>query len=82
MARKPPIFLERETYRRNRVFDAARLLPFLGALFVAIPLLWSQGSDGVSTSAAAIYLFVIWGLMILGAAVVSVLLRRSKGPEE
>ena len=30
--RRPSLFLERRTYRRRRLMDAARLLPLLGLL--------------------------------------------------
>jgi hypothetical protein len=75
-------FVERRTYRRRRLMDIARLLPILGALLFAVPLMWpnpdpypapdSQG--GMATSAAIAYIFVVWGGLIaaslaFGAAV-------------
>ncbi|WP_109313379.1 hypothetical protein [Ruegeria sp. AU67] len=65
---RPSLFLERQSYRRRRLMDAARLLPILGAALVAIPLLWpSKGAseDGVPLSSAILYIFTCWALLIL-----------------
>ncbi|TDK41225.1 hypothetical protein [Antarcticimicrobium luteum] len=67
----PAVFLERQTYRRRRLMDAARLLPVLGALLFAVPLLWPGAEDAgtaapVPTSRAIRYIFVVWALLILG----------------
>lgn len=65
---RPALFLERQSYRRRRLTDAARLLPFLGAALLAIPLLWpDQTTDGgaVPLSSAMMYIFTCWALMIL-----------------
>lgn len=57
---------ERQTYRRRRLMDIARLLPVLGALLLALPLLWPEASthpaarDGVSMSTAIVYVFAVW----------------------
>ncbi|WP_027259250.1 hypothetical protein [Leisingera aquimarina] len=57
---------ERQTYRRRRLMDIARLLPVLGALLLALPLLWPEASthpatrDGVTMSSAIIYVFAVW----------------------
>ena len=71
-AQRPSIFLERETYRRRRIMDAARLLPILGLALFAIPLLWPTPEDAASTgdpvpmSAAVLYVFGVWaGLIVL-----------------
>jgi len=65
------VFLERQTYRRRRMMDAARLLPLLGAALLAVPLLWPQpasdtvGADGaVPMSAAIAYVFGVWAGLI------------------
>ncbi|AHD00574.1 hypothetical protein [Leisingera methylohalidivorans] len=63
---------ERQTYRRRRLMDIARLLPVLGALLLALPLLWPEASthpaarDGVSMSTAFIYVFAVW-IGLIGA---------------
>ena len=65
-------FVERRTYRRRRLMDIARLLPVLGAMLFAVPLLWpdadpypapdSPGSLPMST--AVTYLFGVWAVLI------------------
>ncbi len=65
---RPSLFLERQSYRRRRLTDAARLLPFLGAALLAIPLLWpSDLSLGrtVPLSSAIFYVFVCWAGLII-----------------
>ena len=44
-AGRTSVFLERETYRRRRIMDAARLLPLLGVALFALPLLWPKPGD-------------------------------------
>jgi hypothetical protein len=69
---KPPVFLERQPYRRRRVIDAARMLPFIGLLLWLIPLLWrEEGEVAVRSSSAILYLFGVWILLVAGAAVLS-----------
>ncbi len=68
----PPVFLERQSYRRRRLLDAARLLPILGCALFAVPLLWPRGpaddAAPVSASAASLYVFSVWaGLIVLAA---------------
>jgi ABC-type transport system involved in cytochrome c biogenesis permease component len=66
---KPPIFLQRQNYRQRRVRDAAKLLPFVGAVLWVLPLSWGQDpQDGQIGSAGLIYIFAVWVLLIvLGA---------------
>lgn len=62
---RSPLFLERRSYRLRRVMDAARLMPFLGALLWAVPVLWpGQGEDGVSSSRAILYIFLVWAVLV------------------
>ncbi len=63
------VFLERKSYRKRRMMDAARVLPLVGVVLVLIPLFWSRGDGG--TSAALIYYFGVWLLLIVVAAVLS-----------
>jgi hypothetical protein len=67
-----PLFLARQSYRRRRLMDAARLLPFLGAFLFLIPVLW-RGADGGARSTASdgIYLIVVWAGLIVAAFVIS-----------
>ena len=65
-----PVFVERRTYRRRRMADAARMLPLLGGLLFCLPLLWSV--DGPpSTTSSMFYLFSIWVLLCLVSAMIS-----------
>ncbi len=69
---RPSVFLERQSYRRRRLADAARLLPILGGGLIAIPLLWPTGDDvteAVSMSSAIFYIFACW----IGLIAVSVI---------
>ena len=67
----PPIFLERQSYRRRRMLDALRLLPVLGVMLWMFPLFWpiEGGEDGdlVALSNAATYVFGVWLFLILCA---------------
>lgn len=73
---KPPVFLERQSYRRRRVVDAARVLPFFGLLLWLLPLLWEKHGFGATPSSVAIvYLFGVWAVLVVGAALVAWALR-------
>ncbi|KMW57138.1 hypothetical protein AIOL_002098 [Candidatus Rhodobacter oscarellae] len=70
---QPPVYLERRSYRRRRLIDAIRLLPFLGFILFLLPLLAINGSDatGGSTAWGGLYLFAAWaGLIALSAGLV------------
>ncbi len=81
----PSVFLERETYRRRRIMDAARLLPILGLALFALPLLWptsedtAEMGDPVPMSAAVLYIFGVWAFLI-GLAFLFGLKSRGWGP--
>ena len=63
---RPSLFLERKSYRQRRVRDAARLLPFLGAVLWAVPVLWaSPGPHGIGTSRAMLYIFGVWMVLVV-----------------
>ncbi|WP_299639775.1 hypothetical protein [uncultured Ruegeria sp.] len=82
---RPSLFLERQSYRRRRLTDAARLLPFLGAALLALPLLWpDQSSRGaaVPLSSATYYIFVCWGALILVGLVFGIAARRIGARED
>ena len=85
MARPPePIYLARQTYRRRRLEDAARFLPWLGAILLIFPALWADGSaaDPPGTAARGLYIFVTWGILVLLAAVISRRLMRGSAAQE
>ena len=63
-----PLFLARETYRRRRLMDAARFLPFVGAFLFIVPSLWA---DEASTAEGMMFLFGVWVILIFAAAFVS-----------
>lgn len=69
MARR--LFLERRTYRLNRLQDAARLLPILGLILIFGPIFIRDESTGAPTLAGElVYYFAIWlGLIVLTAFV-------------
>ncbi len=77
-----PVFVERRTYRRRRMADAARLLPVFGAALILIPLLWTGSADeGMGTAGVMFYLFLIWGLLAIIAALISVFLGPNEGAQ-
>lgn len=64
-----PIFLDREVYRRNRIADAARLLPLLGAVLLLFPdlILSDQAAAEGATAPWLVYFFAAW-LFLIGLA--------------
>lgn len=56
-----PLFLARQTYRRRRLMDALRLLPWVGAFLFGLPLLWTDPG----TAAGLIFLFAAWIVLIV-----------------
>lgn len=76
-----PLFVERQTYRRRRIQDAARFLPVLGIVLVMVPLLWSEGAGGVSMSGAIRYLFTLWAALVGAAMLLSLYLRDDRPGE-
>jgi hypothetical protein len=68
-----PLFLERRSYRRRRLSDAARVLPLLGIFLLLMPLLWVQAEPDspVGTGETTRYIFAIWSGLIVAAWAVS-----------
>lgn len=78
--KRGPMFVEAARYRRRRLRDGARMLPVFGAFLVLLPILWAPAAtDRRDTAADGIYLFAIWALLILAAAVMSRPLSRTDG---
>lgn len=82
----PPVFLERQGYRRRRLMDAARLIPILGGTLFAVPLLWpagpGEGGDApVPMSSAILYIFGVWAALILVAVLFGRASLRWSGPD-
>ena len=74
-----PLFLARAVYRRRRLRDAARLLPLVGLLLILLPGL---GSEEGSNAFDAVYLFVIWIVLILTAALLAPGLSQSETEDD
>ena len=65
---RPPLFLERESYRRRRLMDAARLLPLFGGAMLLVPMFWSGGHR---TSSGLVFLFAVWFAIILATGILA-----------
>lgn len=88
----PSVFLERQSYRRSRLADAARLLPIIGAAVLVVPLLWpsadsaqvlSGEAQAVPMSEAISYIFGAWAVLIGLSVLFGMAARRwgSDGPQ-
>ena len=74
MARR--LFLTRRTYRRNRLQDAARLLPVLGLILFFGPVFIIDDASletGTTLADWLVYCFVVW----LGLIAVTMLVSRA-----
>jgi fatty acid desaturase len=60
---REPLFLARQSYRRRRIEDAARLLPLLGVVLFLLPLM----VGGVIGNVRLAYVFSSWFFLILFA---------------
>ena len=68
----PSVFLQRASYRQRRMRDAAKLLPFVGIILLAIPLAWTSGEGEEKIgSSGLIYIFGVWVLLIVLSAIFS-----------
>lgn len=65
------IFLARVPYRRRRVRDVARVLPVLGAVLWSLPLLLRVGPQPASSAGVLLWVFGVWCLLILAAALLA-----------
>nr|WP_319251895.1 hypothetical protein [uncultured Celeribacter sp.] len=79
--RRGPLYLPPASYRRRRLIDALRLLPFLMFFLWLLPLLW--GGDSIDSprgggSAAFVHIFVVWALGIALAFAVARKLQRGE----
>jgi hypothetical protein len=72
-----PLFLARRTYRRRRLMDALRLLPWLGVFLFGLPLLWQKPG----TAEGLLYLFAAWGVLIVLSVALVRRLSRDPGAE-
>jgi len=89
----PSVFLERQSYRRNRLADAARLLPVIGAAVLMVPLLWPSAdsaqvltgeAQAMPMSEAISYIFGAWAGLIALSVLFGMAAKRwgqSDGPQ-
>ncbi|MGI9395637.1 MAG: hypothetical protein ACR2OY_13385 [Boseongicola sp.] len=63
-----PIFLARQSYRRRRLGDAAKLIPVVGAILLLMPILWGGAAR---TSGGLLYIFAVWAILIVLIALIS-----------
>ncbi|MCH2163370.1 MAG: hypothetical protein MK098_01775 [Marinovum sp.] len=79
-----PRFLQRQTYRRRRRADAARILPTLGLALMLVPLLLQTSTNATldvpaaRTSMVALFVFAV----LAGLSVVSFFLARAMARDE
>ncbi len=71
---REPIFLARQSYRRRRLGDAAKLIPVIGAILLLMPMLWGGSAQ---TSGGLIYIFSVWAILIVVIALISSQLAQS-----
>ncbi len=72
-APRDPLFVAPRAYRRRRLIDVARVLPFAGAFLLLLPALWG-GEGPIRTAAGGVYVFAVWAGLIVASALVSHLL--------
>lgn len=70
-----PLFLARDSYRRRRLGDAARVIPVIGFILLVLPGLLT------STTGSLVYVFTVWAILILITAVLSRRLSRQEGED-
>lgn len=58
-----PLFLERASFRRRRLGDAARVLPVLALIAFMLPVWWLPFA--VSFATGIIWLFGLWAALIV-----------------
>jgi|GEM_PF-319396 hypothetical protein len=83
--RRGPLYLARASYRRRRLIDALRLLPFLMFGLWLLPLLWGgEGTDRPvgAGSRAFLHVFVVWALGLWVAALLTRRLARAETAPE
>jgi len=80
--RNPPEFLERDSYRQRRLRDVGRALPLFAMVLFLLPLFWQwDAANAPAPSTTLIYIFGVWTLFVILAAILS-RLTRFDAPEE
>lgn len=71
------VFLERRSYRRRRLIDGLRLLPFVGAWLFLLPVFWpGEGTEQApSMSVALYYVFGAWLALTVACGVLVMVIR-------
>lgn len=73
---------DRRAYRRRRITDAARLLPVLGCFLFILPVFVAGGDADATTASGLVFVFSIWGMLIVASAFLSRRLGRDDGDDE
>lgn len=69
---KKALFLAPQGYRQRRLRDAARLLPVMAGFLIILPMLWGEETSDIRhTGNDGIYLFAVWFLLIIAAAILA-----------
>lgn len=78
-----PMFLARESFRRRRLMDMARVLPFIGFVAVLLPLFWPAPEETApATQNEMLYLFAVWVVLIISAAGIALRLTAAMDREQ
>ena len=59
--------------------DIGKLMPFIGTFLFLLPVLWAESAR---TSAGLIYLFTVWGCLIVGLVLLSRPIMRAEADPE
>ena len=73
------VFVEKRSYRRRRLIDGLKLLPFLGAWLFLLPAFWPSAEAEAShtMSTALYYVFGVWLALIVACAALVFKVNRS-----
>lgn len=66
-----PLFLQQRSYRRRRLIDLARILPYIGLVVFNAPILFFPGNYEHALSGLLIYIFAVWFGLLIATALIS-----------